>query len=108
MEGPPAPRGIAALRAIPPDLRILPADTALARIWLFDAPHPTGPAHLRRFGPTSSRFDHHLPDADGRPFNQARGILYAALAEGRQDACPSSAPMRQTGAFPEGRMSGSS
>ena len=86
MEGLPTPPGVAALRAIPPDLRVLPAGTALARIWLSDAPHPTGPTRLRRFGPTSSRFDHHLPDADGRPVDQARGILYAALAEGRPEA----------------------
>jgi hypothetical protein len=34
---------------------------------------------MRTFGPTTARFDHHLPGADGEPQEQERAILYLAL-----------------------------
>lgn len=34
---------------------------------------------FRHFGPTSARFDHHLPGPDGEARQQDRGILYLAL-----------------------------
>lgn len=47
------------------------------RIWFAGSRHVSGFAHFRDFGPTNSRFDHHLPDAAGRPTIGARAILYA-------------------------------
>lgn len=34
---------------------------------------------MRGFGPTTARFDHHLPDAAGEPRDQNRSIQYLAL-----------------------------
>jgi hypothetical protein len=34
---------------------------------------------MRTFGPTTARFDHHLPDTEGEPRVQTRAIQYLAL-----------------------------
>lgn len=34
---------------------------------------------MRAFGPTTARFDHHLPDPAGEPWDQTRAIQYVAL-----------------------------
>ena len=93
-ELPPSP-GVAALAAVPPQVHVLPAGAHLLRIWFRDARHPSGFALFRTFGPTASRFDHHLPGPGGEPVSGGRGILYtmeegthsfeAALAEMFQD-----------------------
>lgn len=78
--------GVKALRRVQPDISVLPRDTQLVRIWFSDTPHPAGFAHFRTFGPTTSRFDHHIPRADGGPREGDRGIFYAIVAEADPDA----------------------
>lgn len=75
---PPSP-GAEALRAFAPELRILRAGTALARIYFTDGRGATRWNAFRRFGPLGSRFDHHVPDRTGAPCEQERAILYAAV-----------------------------
>jgi hypothetical protein len=50
----------------------------LARIYFADGPHPSHWNQFRRFGPTSARWDHHLPNVDGDPLDQDRCVLYCA------------------------------
>lgn len=69
--------GVAQLAGIPPALHTLPAGSEIVRIWFAASRHASGFAHFRDFGPTQSRFDHHLPDSAGRPTSGARAILYA-------------------------------
>lgn len=33
---------------------------------------------MRHYGPTNARYDHHLPNAHGRPHTQERGVAYLA------------------------------
>ncbi|MES2642742.1 MAG: RES family NAD+ phosphorylase [Myxococcota bacterium] len=71
---PPAP---AALAAIGADVRLVPAGTELWRVYFQGGRHPTTWDQFRSFGPTSARFDPHLPP----PGIQPRKVLYGA-AEG--------------------------
>lgn len=68
---PPSPAAIAAVAA---EWHTLPAGTELWRIYARGGAHPTTWNTFRFYGPTNSRFDHHLPPAQ----EQNRGILYAA------------------------------
>jgi hypothetical protein len=68
---------VPSLSAIPPAVHTLPAGSDIVRIWFGRSRHASGFAHFRDFGPTSSRFDHHLPDRAGRPISGPRAILYA-------------------------------
>lgn len=68
----PEPPPLAALAAIPPHIRTVPPGTRLWRIYFRGGEHPGAWNAFRFFGPTNSRFDHHLPAAPDR------GILYAA------------------------------
>ena len=62
------------LARIPPTWNVVPAGTALYRIYFRDGSYPVVWSQFRYYGPTSARFDHHvLP-----PRVQSRGILYAA------------------------------
>ena len=70
----PEPPPAAALAAIPPDIRTVPQGTRLWRIYFQGGGHPTAWNAFRHFGPTNSRFDHHLPPSAVGD----RGILYAA------------------------------
>lgn len=81
-ELPPSP-GAAALAAIDPEVHVHRADASLPRVWFAGSRHPSGFAHFRTFGPTTSRFDHHLPAPDGAPVSGDRGILYA-VEEGEE------------------------
>ena len=74
--------GVSALCALPPEIFTLPVGSALARIWFAASPHPSGFALFRHFGPTASRFDHHLPGPGGRSQSGDRGILYAVHPDG--------------------------
>lgn len=78
----PEPPPAAALAAIPPDIRTVPRGTRLWRIYFQGGEHPTGWSAFRYFGPTNSRFDHHLSSAVGPGAGAGmapdRGILYAA------------------------------
>lgn len=60
---------------------MLEAGTRLARIHFADGPFPGAWNRFRYYGPTASRFDPHLPDADGGAMPQRRGVLYAACGE---------------------------
>ncbi len=66
------------LRALEPAVITLPAGTEVHRIYFRGGAHPTRWNALRYFGPTSGRFDHHLPDDKGRGQIQERGITYVA------------------------------
>ena len=57
------------------EVTLLAAGTELARIYFAGGPHPGGWNAFRRYGPTSARFDHHLPPPRSHP---DRAILYAA------------------------------
>lgn len=69
---------LATLAALEPDIGTVPAGTQLFRIYRRGGAHPTRWSELRYFGPTSARFDHHLPDANGAPTIGERGISYVS------------------------------
>ena len=93
----PEPPSADALATVPPITRTLPVGTTLVRIFFAGGAHPTDWNRFRHFGPTASRFDHHLPGPDGEADGsmQERGILYAAL--GRQAFPTALAEVFQTG-----------
>ena len=68
------PRPPASLADVPPDWRVVPAGTALFRVYFRASRHPTAWNAFRFFGPVNTRFDHH----ENPPHLQDRGILYAA------------------------------
>lgn len=70
----PEPPAAAELAEIEPDWWVLPAGSLLWRLYFRGGRHPTFWNTLRSYGPTQSRFDHHLPP----PHVQERSILYAA------------------------------
>lgn len=76
----PAPPSVDFLRGLPRPTKALEAGDVLARIGFAGGAHPTRWNEFRYWGPTGSRFDHHLRDDDGKPHLQARGILYSAKA----------------------------
>lgn len=69
---PPTPEELATLG---PDIQILPAGSTIWRIYFMGGSHPTSWGQFRAWGPTESRFDHHLPPAS----LQSREILYGAI-----------------------------
>ena len=74
----PEPPGVKALRAIPPELHHLPQGTTMARLCFAGGEFSTPWDTFRFYGPTTSRFDHQLPDGQGRAQVQDRGIMYLA------------------------------
>jgi len=70
----PEPPTAAALARIVPHYRILAAGAFLWRVYFQGGTHPASWNTFRRYGPTSSRFDHHLPP----PRLQERAVLYGA------------------------------
>jgi len=68
---PPSAAELAANHA--PDIAILPQGSELWRIYYRGGDHPTRWNEFRSFGPSNSRFDHHIPPAHV----QSRAILYA-------------------------------
>jgi hypothetical protein len=76
LPNPPSPDALAAIRS---DLRRLPAGTRVWRVYFRGGPHPGRWNLLRAFGPTTARFDHHLPNAAGEAWEQTRAIQYVAL-----------------------------
>lgn len=74
----PEPPGVAALKKISPTIRTYKKGMLVWRIHFAAGSYPTQWNEFRFFGPTSSRFDHHLPDAKGKSCLQDRGILYLA------------------------------
>lgn len=65
----------ASLYGIDPQWHVLPRGAILWRLYSRSGRYPSRWNTFRRFGPTSSRFDHHLPP----PKLQTRGIYYGAL-----------------------------
>lgn len=70
----PEPPSALELAKTDPAVHRLPAGTELARLYFRGGRYPSLWDTFRAFGPTQSRFDHHLPP----PRVQARRILYAA------------------------------
>ncbi len=70
----PEPPSIADLRALGATKITIPAGTVLWRVHFAGGPYSSEWDTFRTFGPTDSRFDHHIPP----PHVQIRGILYAA------------------------------
>lgn len=66
------------LRAIEPDIAVVPRGTILARVYFARGPHPTRWDEFRHFGPANARFDHHLEDSRGEAYEQERSVLYCA------------------------------
>jgi RES domain len=76
----PEPPAAAVLAAIDPDIWRLAAGTVISRVYFGGGDHPTAWNAFRAFGPTSARFDHHVPPPRVQaPRVQAAAILYAAL-----------------------------
>jgi hypothetical protein len=76
----PAPPPVHELAALAPQALRLAQGSWLARIGFAGGGHPTAWNQFRHWGPGASRFDHHLPDKQGQPHPQRRGVLYAAGA----------------------------
>lgn len=74
----PEPQRVAALRAILAQTTMFEAGTIVARIFFMGGDYPTTWDQFRYFGPTASRFDHHLLNEQGEPSVQKRGIMYLA------------------------------
>jgi hypothetical protein len=75
----PDPPPLYRLAAITPEIQALPAGTRVWRVYFRGGRYPTHWDGFRDFGPTTARFDHHLPDGTGNPVPQDRAIQYAAL-----------------------------
>jgi hypothetical protein len=71
----PEPPTAAVLSAIDPEIWAFSPGARLSRIYFTGGAYPTTWNTFRTYGPTGSRFDHHIPPASV----QARGILYGAL-----------------------------
>lgn len=74
----PDPPGIDVLKRIEPKIEEISSEVAVARIVFAGGRYPTNWDHFRYFGPTASRFDHHLLNDDDEPCPQDRGIMYLA------------------------------
>jgi hypothetical protein len=81
---PARPPALADLQAIAPIWKLVPAGSLWWRVFAGSGPHPSNWSQFRSWGPSSSRFDHHLLGPDGKSCTQARAILYAAA---RFDTC---------------------
>ncbi len=66
------------LRQLTPPVVTVSAGTTVHRIYRRGGPYASTWKSLRYFGPADARFDHHKRDDSGRPFDQARGIIYLA------------------------------
>ncbi|MFV2057857.1 MAG: hypothetical protein ACC707_15430, partial [Thiohalomonadales bacterium] len=74
----PEPPDETVLSQIPPVTETLPIGTVVSRIFFAGGTHATKWDVFRYFGPTASRFDHHLFDTQGDSHVQNRGIMYLA------------------------------
>jgi len=74
----PNPPGVAALARLEPAIRTIPSGSRVARVYYSRSRHVLRWDEFRHFGPLNSRWDHHLPDAAGKPVTQERSIYYAA------------------------------
>lgn len=75
----PDPPPIELLQGLDPEIHTLPLGARLWRLHFLGGDHPNAWNDFRFYGPTNSRFDHHL---EPKGEHEDRGILYAA-DEGR-------------------------
>ena len=61
-----------------PDIRLVQPGERWFRIYYRGGAFPTWWNEMRYFGPTHSRFDHHVRDENKKPQKQNRGIVYCA------------------------------
>ena len=66
------------LARLAPRTCIIPGETRLARVYYTGGGHPMAWNSFRYVGPVNARWDHHLPNAQGNPCAQGRGIYYTA------------------------------
>lgn len=85
------------LQEIDPITKTLRPGTMLTRLFFAGGAHPANWSDFRYFGPTASRFDHHLFDSAGKPYTQNRGIMYLAYG-------PQSIPTRLAEVFQAARI----
>ncbi len=71
--------GVGALARLSPSTVTLGAGTPLARVYFTRSALALAWNEFRYVGPLNSRWDHHLPNADGAACLQERGIYYAAV-----------------------------
>ena len=71
---------LATVTAAVPDVKTLAQGTVLARVYATAGLHPARWNQFRSYGPTNSRFDHHLPGRDGQARVQERSVLYCAVS----------------------------
>ena len=83
----PNPPGIDELSKIPPQIKTISVGTEVSRVYFANSTHPTHWNQFRHFGPTASRFDHHLLDTSGTSFVQDRGIMYVAAGPEAASTC---------------------
>ena len=74
----PEPPDVEALRRIAAATLELPSGTPLARIYFSAGPYPSYWNRFRHIGPTSARWDHHLPSSSDQSTEQDRAVLYCA------------------------------
>lgn len=71
----PEPPSSPELVAIGAELKVIPAETLVFRVYFRGGTFPASWNEFRRFGPVDSRFDHHLPPPRVSP---DRSIMYVA------------------------------
>ncbi|HBM82184.1 MAG TPA: hypothetical protein DD459_00800 [Halieaceae bacterium] len=83
----PEPPGVDTLRAIPPVLHHLAEGATMTRLCFVGGKFSTSWDTFRFYGPTTSRFDHQIPDGQGRGQVQDRGIMYLATGSEAIPTC---------------------
>ncbi|MBI4935867.1 MAG: RES family NAD+ phosphorylase [Actinobacteria bacterium] len=74
---------LALLAALGPEEHLLDAGTQCWRVYFKGGAHPTQWNSFRDFGPTGSRFDHHVPPRH----SQTRAVLYGAVGHTAVATC---------------------
>lgn len=72
----PEPPPVADLVALGPEVRTVPAEALLWRVYFQGGAHPTTWDAFREWGPSGARFDPHEPPARSQP---DRAVLYTAM-----------------------------
>ncbi|NOZ51669.1 MAG: RES domain-containing protein [Gammaproteobacteria bacterium] len=75
----PEPPGVSVLKKIPPTINTYTKGSLMWRLHFTGSLYPTPWHEFRYYGPTSSRFDHHCPNANGESQTQNRGIMYLTM-----------------------------
>lgn len=83
----PEPPSVVKLQTLRPVTRTLPVGTRIYRIFRSRSGQTVHWNTFRFFGPTSARFDHHLPGKDRKPQITNRGILYGAMGPEAVPTC---------------------